>query len=488
MTEIISRNFLHPNIEFYDNDAGIKYAADFNDTITFWKTILYEGYNLRPGNSVVIYDTSLRFDYVCLVLAAAELGLKLILTPEKPSSVTGKDAKLDALVKSYGIIDLAIIDNVCANMPAIVASATRYSKKVIQSSVFSTYNIVDHSIYNQMKNTVSANNSDELIITTTSGSTGEPKLIVYTHQQLFRIGKRNVQAYNYTGTSTCHTRNMHHAFVLLCHFLPSLTGIQTHHTNTFPMVDNHHELLALYQTLSHYKIDNVVLSYKSMLDNLIALMIDRKLKFDHKITFIVGGFYITNDYVEKIRLVNVDCLISTFGSNETLAPILLRHIYQNTSTNGYQPNFLGLPCDDYYKLSVTEDHRLSVECKDQFDSAVVMDDRFDGDINNGFYHHGRDNFYRIDHRDFSLHQLNAIVKNFVTGDFNITIDLPYQRIYLVLWEDAVLTDFAQLNQELRESTGVEISIWDQLNKIEYSDFKLNHDKIRLHFRQKGSSS
>ena len=125
MNEVISRNFLHPTIEFHDKEAGICHFDNFVDTITYWKTILYEGYCLRRGDKVVIYDTSLRFDYVCLVLAAAELGLKLILTPEKPNSVDGRDAKLDALVKEHGPINLAILDDLCWNMPAILASANR---------------------------------------------------------------------------------------------------------------------------------------------------------------------------------------------------------------------------------------------------------------------------------------------------------------------------------------------------------------------------
>lgn len=485
MNELISRNFLHPDIEFHDHQAGICYYHEFVDSITYWKSILYEEYGLRRGNKVVIYITSLRFDYVCLVLAAAELGLKLILTPEKPNSMDGRDAKLDALVKEHGLIDLAILDDLCWDMPAILASANRYSKQVIKSSIFLSYEIKNHSVYEQMKNTVYANELDELVITTTSGSTGEPKLIVYTHQQMYRIGKRNARAYDYENKSTCHTRNMHHAFVLLCHFLPSLTSVKIHFTHSFNN-NNNESILSLFQTLESKKVDNVVLSYKSMLDDLIKFMIDNQLRFNHKITFIVGGFYITKDYIEKLQKTNVECIISTFGSNETLAPILLRHTYKDINPENYQPNFLGHPCDDYYQLSVTDDRQLKVECKELFESPIIMDDSFEGNSIDGYYHLGRENFYRIDHRDFSLQQVNSIIEKFVDGDFSVSIDLPFQRLYLALWGNYTLKDFTQLNQTLKDNIGVMLSDFARLDKVEYSDFKLNHDKLRSYFRKKGN--
>lgn len=479
--EYISKHFLHPKIKFSDHDAGIKDFGDFTDAITFWKTILVEKYGLTKGSKVAIFDTSLRFNYITLVLAAAELGIVLILTPDKPTSNTGKSEKLDALVEQHGMIDLCIMDDMCMAQLPLVAAAKLYGLALVNSNIFDTYTIKDHSLYNQLKETILAGPDDVLVLTTTSGSTGEPKLIAYTHRQLYKIGKRNVSVYQYDTAVTCHTRNMHHAFVLLCHFLPVLTGTEMHYTKSWN--NDAKDLVELVDYVNTNKINSVVVSYKQMLDSIFLVMIERNLTFLHDVTLIVGGFYITKDYVDKIKKVNVKKIISTFGSNETLAPLLLRHVDQNTDTESYQANYLGKPCDDFYQMSLGDDGRLQVTCKELFDGQITMDDRFSGDSKNGYYHQGRENFYRIDHTDFSLSQVNDIAKQFATGEFNITIDIPYQRIYLTVWSGTVLID--DLNSSLHNRIGLAISSWDTLDPKEFNDeFKLNHDKLRHYYRQK----
>ena len=125
MMEILSRNFLRPDIQFQDAEAGLRQFRDFEDTITFWKTILYEGYHLRSGDLVSIWDASIRFDYICLFIAATELGLRIVLVPDKPTRFDGQTAKLDAIIQQYGKIKVTLIDTVSESQPAVLAAAHR---------------------------------------------------------------------------------------------------------------------------------------------------------------------------------------------------------------------------------------------------------------------------------------------------------------------------------------------------------------------------
>ena len=485
MMEILSRNFLHPDIQFQDDEAGLKQFQEFEDTITFWKTILYEGYNLRSGDLVSIWDASIRFDYICLFIAAAELGLRLVLVPDKPTSPDGKTAKLDAIVQQYGKIKVTLIDTVSESQPAVLAAAHRYSEKIVQTEIFNTYTISDHSIYLDLKEKIFAKPDSDVIITTTSGTTGEPKLATYTHQQLYRIGKRNVNAYGYEDAITCHSRNMHHSFVLLAHFLPSLTGTKYHYTKVIAEQSSEEKMLDFAKFINDNHITKLVVSYKMLLDSLLRSMINANMQFSHSVDLIVGGFYVTEDYVDKLIKTNTNSLISTFGSNETFGPLFLRKVYQTTPVEGFEINCLGNVCDDFYKLVLTTDNKLTVECPALFNNSVLLDEGFKFRSNGDVLHMGRDNFYRIDHKDFSFKDLDNITQNHVNGKYTITVDIPYQRLYLVVWSGSV--DFDLLNNEVNEVIGLKFEAWAELDSEEYNnEFKLDQDKIRNYFRNQRS--
>lgn len=485
MIEILSRNFLHPDIQFQDADAGLKQFQDFEDTITFWKTVLYEGYNLRSGDLVSIWDASIRFDYICLFIAAVELGLKLVLVPEKPTRPDGQTAKLDAIVQKYGKIKVTLIDELSESQPAVLAAAHRYSETIVPTEIFNTYTISDHSIYSGLKEKIFATPDSDVIITTTSGTTGEPKIATYTHRQLHRIGKRNVTAYEYADAVTCHSRNMHHSFVLLAHFLPSLTGTKYHCSHVLAEGASKQKMLEFAEFVNANGITKLVVSYKNLLDSLLQAMIEDHLQFTHQIDLIVGGFYITEDYVNKLIKTNTNSLISTFGSNETFGPLFLRKVYQTTAIEGFEINCLGNVCDDFYKLTLTTDNKLTVECPALFNNSVLLEEGFEFRSNGDVLHMGRDNFYRIDHKDFSLKDLDNITQNHVNGNYTITVDIPYQRLYLVVWSGSV--DFDSLNAEVNEVIGLKFEAWAELDSEEYNnEFKLDQDKIRNYFRNQRS--
>lgn len=482
MMEILSRNFLHPDIQFQDSDAGLRQFQEFEDTITFWKTVLYEGYNLRRGDLVSIWDASIRFDYICLFMAAAELGLKMVLVPDKPTRADGQTTKLDAIVQQYGKIKVTLIDPLSAVQPAVLAAAYRYSEKIVPTEVFNTYKISDHSVYLELKEKIFAKSDDDIIITTTSGTTGEPKIATYTHQQLYRIGKRNVTAYDYANAVTCHSRNMHHSFVLLAHFLPSLTGTKYHYSHVLPEGASKQKMLEFAEFVNANSITKLVVSYKLLLDSLLQSMIEDNLQFTHQVDLITGGFYITEDYVKKLIKTNTNSIISTFGSNETFGPLFLRKVYQTTSVEDFEINCLGHICDDFYKLTPASGNKLTVECPALFNGSVLLDEGFEFKPNGEVLHLGRDNFYRIDHKDFSLKELDNITLKHVDGNYTITVDMPYQRLYLVIWSGNV--DFDSLNNEVRETIGLTFDSWAVLDPAGYNnEFKLDQDKIRNYFRE-----
>jgi acyl-CoA synthetase (AMP-forming)/AMP-acid ligase II len=486
--ELITRDILSPDIKFYEKDSTVKTKEDFDNGITFWKTILYEGYGLRPGNTVVMFDSTIKFNYYCcLLFAAAELGLKIILAPEHNKITGGKNDKMDAIVEKFGLIDLCLVDTISYRIPIVVKEIALYCKAHVNVNIFNTYKIKDPTNYELMQTTMFANPNDIVLIATTSGTTGDPKVLSYTHQQMYRLARRNSQVYGYANERICHTRNMHHAFIFMCHFLPVFYGTDQHYSYAVPNFEERpSDLEPFINFIITNKISKLVLSYRMLVDTILNYMIDNQLKFEHDIEFITGGFYLTKEYVDKIQKANVKGIYSTFGSNETVSPVLLRYISQDTDTDSYQNNYLGKPCDDFYQLTLTG-QTLKVSCPALFgDEVITMADDLTGDLESGYYHLGRSNFYRINEVEFKIFEVTDAINKIFNGKYDVIVDLEYQKLYMAVWEGSADIEF--INTALLNSVRVPISDLANLDEKEYNtQFKLNTSDMREFFRTRNQT-
>ena len=241
VSDILSRSFIHPELTFTEGWSDKKHTIDdFYDAINYWKIILYEGYNLRPGDKICLYDSTVGFLYSTLFFAAAELGLELISPPEKAVDISGYVDKMEIMVESRGMPLVGFIDDINVRDPAVDAMSKRYSQQVVNQQIFFNYQIKDHDLYKSLSTKIFADPNDRLVTTTTSGSTGVPKVVSYTHKQLYRLAIRNAKLLDFENQAICHTRNMHHAFVLFCHLLSTFYATPKHHS--FPLVRNDTEL------------------------------------------------------------------------------------------------------------------------------------------------------------------------------------------------------------------------------------------------------
>ena len=481
MTQVIDRTFINPKIEYYDGDGLRKHTfADLADEINYWKILLYEGYGLRKGNIISLFDTTIRLSYSTLFIAAAELGLVMISPPDKAASEDGRTSRLDKML-GQGKIDLVLIDDSAASVPAILAMAEYYSKRVARKTDYNNYEIKDHELYNHLARTTFCEPNDVLVIATSSGTTGTPKMISYTHQQLRKIAVRNADVYGFDGTTVCHTRNLHHAFVLMISFLPTLHACNRHYTNVVnsfspKSVEEFANLIIKNQ------VNKLVIPYKHIMDTLIDHMVATDQRFEHTIDLYVGGFYVTPDYVKKLKQVNGRSIGSGFGSNETFGPVFMRTLTQNTDTTNYVLNNIGVPPDNFFDLQL-DGEKLSVSCAELYPDTHIMGDVFSKNLDGSYCSLGRSNHYRINDIDFSILSVSAVAKQHCTGVFDVLVDQDYQRLYLVTWTGTV--DLDQLNQAMLQEFGrLEINAVKALDPVKFNqDFKVDFDVIRDIFRK-----
>jgi acyl-coenzyme A synthetase/AMP-(fatty) acid ligase len=497
-SKIISRDFFRKDIEYYQ-DNRIYYYQDFIDSINKWKNILYFKYNMRPGMSIALLDKNAYFEYCTLFFAVAELGLKSICMPERPKE-DGKVKLLDLMLKDTNKVDLMFYisdDNLIAQtvtmaLPktAIISMANNYAKQIMNFDAYENY---DASLYdNSIAEQIFATEDSVLSWTATSGTTGTPKLLEYTQRQLYNIALRNSRIFGFDelDVTVCHTRNMHHAAILMANFLPAFSAVRYHCVPKVIIDETDLEFVERFTAFVKEKqIHKVFLPFSLMLESMFKYINDNNIKFDHNLDIICGGFNIPKPYIDFFAKTNVNRIISMFGSNETLGPILVKIIDHNINVDNYNPQYIGIPLDDMYTITLLENNRISVRCSQLYDGEIIMHDTMSGNSTDGFVHLGRfldtpDGNVRINEVLIQPVAVKHLVGHlFPACQFEVVLDPQEERLYLAIWEGSV--DFDLLNHRMLERyERVQFNNYDYLKRSDFDNFKLDMTGLREYFKNK----
>jgi hypothetical protein len=481
MTDIVSRNYVRQDIKFNDH-GSVKNINDFNDEVAYWKIILYEGYNLRQSDTIGIFDASVRFSYVTLFFAAAELGLRLVVLPDKPLEDNGYSAVMEAFATKHGPIKLSILDEQCEQMTPILEMSKRYSCQIGFKRVFYDYQIKNHALFDAIKHKICPTADDVLTINATSGTTGSPIFIYSTHRQLYRMGARNSKVHNFENSNFCHTRTLHHPSVLHSSFLPGFYGCSNHYTMALPFAPSSEDTKQFIQLIMDNNIDKTILSHKSMLDGLLSTMIENNWKFKNTVELIVCGYYLSNEYINKAKLTNTKIDV-VYGSSETFGPLFMKTISGNESVNNYVINNVGKLVDDFYSVALT-DNGAEVSCPELFNAPVSITDKFEL-VNNQYHHLGRSDFYRINEASFRLLDIVNIVSKTFDKNFDVVVDMPMQKLYLAVWQKCNV-NFTEINNNMLTAyQTLKFTDYAILDKSLYwQDAKPSHEQLRNYFRKK----
>lgn len=478
MKEVITRDFINQRIRFVEclNKDKVYNIKEFNDTINYWKIILYEGYNLRPGNRICIYDSTIGFLYTSLFFAASELGLEIITPPEKATDESGYVEHLEIMTQEQGLFDAAIIDEINQKSSNVSAMAQRYCKSIISDQAFFSYKIKDDQLYKYLVDNVLCTEDSILVHATTSGSTGIPKPLKYTHKQLHRIAVRNIDVLGYKNNSVCHTRNLHHSFILMTHFLPSIHASEEHYSFPLGRWENIKEFIELIKQL---EISKVAITYKGLIDDVFSIMTKSGDRFKHNISIIVGGFHVSNEFIKLVKQVNIQEILSLFGTNETFGPLFVKHIKQSQDLSTYRSDWYPPTDGDFFTITSVE-NKISVTADSIGIKDIVVEDTLIGDNIAGYIHKGRENLFRINEIYFTIPEIHETVVPYCDGDFDICVDASNQKLYLAVWSGAV--EFEKLNQAMKEKFKLlQFDKYSRLDRDNYSGFKVNMNLLRNFF-------
>ena len=424
----ITRKVINKNIKV----TALKYADDFQtivkettgfdelirkiDTI---KEYLIKVHKVEVGQKIIM---SIFYwpDYLAWFFACAELGLTFVIFDYPRTKETLK--KLDV----FGKIDYLIHD---VHYPKALEG---YETTFIDTRLLSEYQ------YSGNSTPIWANDDSILLYTTTSGTTGSPKLIINKHNYFYYLMDRNAKLYDLKPYDRCfHSKNLHHGSVACVYFFPVIKFCENHFHAPYKFLDLSWEdgldpelplIKSFVNLIQQEQITRCVMFYEQI-DYLSKFLDLDKKQHDEMSIYVLSK--ISKDNIDTLVGKFKYSLISIFGSTEVGGPLFLPSITPANYTN-FNPYNMGQILDDTFELKI-KDGLLNVKSPWNADT-ICTGDKFEIDLNNNWIFKGRDNIYKIRGSTIYLDPFNLIIEE-LTGlkkelDFDVVIDSVEEKIYI----------------------------------------------------------
>jgi hypothetical protein len=384
---VITRQLINKNIIYHDSDNKVYDYNGLDKLINGYKNLLIEK-GAKKGKSIVIGHSSSTAQ-IALVFACCELGMTIVIvgTPWLKGKNFANNNLIDPKLQILLPIDYFIVPN---------KDTTGYFE-VFKNTCRFTICLDDEELDYSDNYTVFADNDTVFLKCTSSGTTDTPKIIVHTHEFLYKLIQRN--SLNYYGKMGMLT-NLAHGSSPAVYFLPGLISKAVTDFYNLP----HSDLLKVCDILDtkNIDIDHILVPYTIMLDNFFAT--NRRLP--NCILHTLGIIRLT--WVDKVKLGQVKDIVSIFGTNETSGPFLInKATYDDFAENAYRT------IDNFYTVNINSNN-LYVTVP-VYNSVIKTNDRF-SEKENVFFHLGRANLYRINDFEFNYNEYQSEVNKFFKAE------------------------------------------------------------------------
>jgi len=492
MENIITRHCINPDILLpeYDLDTGelikVYNYDDFCHLIDRWKIILVEKFNARPGQKIFLREGP-NLHYYSLVFAAAELGFIFII--DWPHCYTERDLA-DSKVTIHGEIDYIFSHSLhyVPGSPQFIGEwevqrDKKFGKNLLYTDEFYNYYDINQSeSIDSIINAIWATPDSDLIHSTSSGTTNDPKKVINSHKKVYLMAKRLADLYFSKNVSTLHIEHMNHGASMCYYFLPAFMvgGKQF----TSEGVHGRHPTRGLEPVLK-FAMDNKITQLFLYNASQVTYFLKNMPRVDYCVN-IITLYQITPEMLPLLKEKNVNWIKSPFGDTTIGMGFFIKTVDQTTNILDYDVTNMGPKLDDFFQIDI-RDQRLYVSCPELGEGWKTSDDKFE--LIDGNYHFlGRANSYRIGEEWISLQQIESAVLEFFGRDrANIVVDAHYQKIYLAIWQDTTSEAEKKLN-DFFEKTYKEVKISYVLRNEVYQEYfnsrKIDNSKIRQVCRER----
>ena len=473
---ILDRHWIHPDINWHQKNADgtftVLHRQDFWDGIDHWKNILTE-HSFREHDVLAVGLNLCDIRYVTAIIACLELGGKLVII-DKP----GTPATVDTVrCRIHAPFDIMIVnpDDVADNLQAV---ADTYATQVISADIWFGNNYTANDTGH--KDIFRATDTHEIIVCTSSGTTGTPKPITYQHDFFYDLCERNQRVFDWQENDrVLHLSNFHHGGASANFFWPTLKYVKNHY---FDYGINTHRLKEIIDLIVDQQINQVMFPNQYVLDEFINTA-------PVLTTALTAHMLNSNrvNWIESMKKSNIQCVHAHWGFSEQEGPILLNTITQNSNKDFDTFNF-GQPVDDFYSVKLTNQ---GLEVWNKYRGTYVAKDLLTQDNKGNYIFHGRMHGVRIGDQILNWNTLLDITNNLFDYDQAYLVpDSEHNELYLLI-DSALECDpctaekISTIKQEL-----LKISPHILLRYISYSPIiefydvsKFSYLLAKTHFRQ-----
>ena len=488
MENIVTRHCINPDILLpeYNIDTGALVKTynytEFCYLIDRWKIILVKKYNARPGQTIFLYDGP-NLNYYSLLFAAAELGLVFII--DWPHCYAERDLT-DSKVTMWAPVDFVLIHSqhhTEGHPQAInhweMQRNLRFAKNLLYTDKLYEYDINQSTHITEIVNAIWATPDSDLIYSTSSGTTNDPKKVINSHKKVYLMAKRLANQYFTKNVSTMHYKTMNHGASMCYYFLPSFmmggkqytpNGVHGDHKNAEPTLK--------------FAIDNKIGQLFLYDARQVMYFLENMPRVDYCLN-IVTLFQVTPEMLPLLKEKNINWIKSPFGDTTIGLGFFIKTVDQNTDPATYDVTNMGPPLDDFFQFEL-RDGCLYISCPELGEDWKTSNDKFEL-IDSNYHFKGRANKYRIGEEWIALADLEKIIIDlFGPNKANIVVDAEFQRIYLAVWEENSKAE-ATLDLYFKENykeANVSYVLRNEQYRHFYNSRKIDNSKIRQVCRER----
>jgi len=426
---MLAHDLIRDDLEIIDLLHNKTYTSnEINNYTRYLKHSIYEKLNGDTLNKIIFIDTNKFLVVVCGMKATWELGASLFLNDVDP-----KVKSLPYFKKFYDVIDLVLgtKDTIQWTTPDKCILIDEYdSQSHILSEDFT------HDVPDITSDTVA-------YYTTSSGTTGDPKILPFTHYQTVTLSSA-IQQYLDVKENDLpyHYKTLHHGSLFNSFALPMLSTCKTNYCGSFQLPPDQF-LTKILDIAKNNKANYFLLPYSWIRDFKSISSTD----LENLATFITIQGNTSDEMTDLFDRFSPKQVINYFGCSEVGTMFISRTTKDNI--HKYNPNRFHdiIPHMDYEILSNT------VKCKwKHIDQWFVLADKMCKEEDGSIWHHGREIAFAIDDQTLILHDLNRLIEEEIgTHQFTVVPDHTQQKLYLALYqEDLSAQDLEKLNIKIQQ--------------------------------------
>lgn len=444
-SQLLDRDY----VIFSKNGNYNKYQIDC--ATAFLKQQLWEKFQGKTvGRTVYLYFNEL-FWIISSLRACWQLGCTVFAADYNPNY-----NQIPEFKNFHEFIDIIIGHDQTHATPC--TSVLTHKPKIIIESYYNNVGTPDFDYK------LNENLAEDLpaVTTHTSGTTGYPKLVHYSHREVIALTKSQVkfsqmQSHEFPG----HSRTLHHGSLFLNYALPMLSICNRHYC-FYPQHNPNWVLPSepiqdLLDRVAQLGLTRMMIPYNWIryADQLKGPNLNRQVTLHT----IMGA---TDQEMKKIlKIINPKAIINMWGCSEMGS--CFHSVTDESNVEKYNPNKFELVNPDLEYVIESNCIKLKWKFSQSWRTIGDLFEIYDNDL----WWRGRVNFISRNSKRIDVNRIKEFIETtFKTVHFSLVLDYEFNRLYLAAWDDHVPADLDLLNNMLTEAIDSD-HILNQIKHLNY---------------------